>query len=468
MLRAKAEASRGSVTITIPSDDAPSTGYPRTTVRDAFSIALVFDAAIHHHAPSALAGRWAAETETLASTPEHSSEVYLGNRSLWEILAIAAIELDRAHVAPPPPALIEDAMRALGTTPRDPGRTAEDDSGTLLVTVLTAPTWQAMFLRQLEFFRVLRGETLGDNLFMPSVPRTSNADVLALATYWADQLAAISDGGGIYRRVRASCWREVLHQVMHRARRGMPHDTFAHNAAVWTALLLIQHEASDAAPMPWAFHVAAPGEPTARDARRNAGPVDTGATLEFPAAQTWDEAAQMQRDAFAKLRGMDRVTGRLIGRVPRTTIADVRQLAAYWSSALSKVGEHNFADVSYRHVIERWKAAVADVDRIPAETDPQAVYGYNIDFWEALMSIAIQVAVTAEAPTRWQLVKEATRQAVAELPKKLAELPNTLKTSMQDLVVGPFAKPLLYVGVGLGGLALAIYLLQRPNRESRS
>jgi len=78
------------------------------------------------------------------------------------------------------------------------------------------------------------------------------------------------------------------------------------------------------------------------------------------------------------------------------------------------------------------------------------------------MTIAIQVAVTAEAPTRWTLVKETAKHAIAELP-------NTLKTAANDLASGVLAKPLLYVGVGLGGLALTILLLRRSAKtETKS
>jgi hypothetical protein len=75
-----------------------------------------------------------------------------------------------------------------------------------------------------------------------------------------------------------------------------------------------------------------------------------------------------------------------------------------------------------------------------------------------LITIAIQVAVTAEAPTRWQLAKEATRQAIADLP-------HTLKTAVQDLVSGALARPLLSIGVGLGSLALGLLLLRGSGRN---
>jgi hypothetical protein len=457
-LRAKAEASRGSVTLT--PNDAPCVTFPQTTARDAFEIALVFDQAVHDHASGSVVARWISDSDLLAGEPEDSTAIYIGNRSFWETLAAVAVELDRVHAALPAPALIDGAMRELERhTPKPQPRNADR---TMLVTVFAEPTWRAMAMRQIEFFRMLRGEQV-DTSFVSAVPSTCNADVVSLADYWTGQLTRIGGSAcDTYRRLVYSCWRDVLHRVTRDARHAPAHHTYAHNGEFWSALVLLtmQSDACDEAPMPWAFHV-----PTSCGHHRNVAAVDTGATLDFPAAKTWDEAAQMQRDAFSRLRGEDRVTGRLIARVPRTTVADVRQLAAYWSNGLAKVGEHSFADISYRHVIDRWKAAVAEVDRIPLNTEATSVYPHNTDFWEAVMTIAIQVAVTAEAPTRWKLVKEATKHAITELP-------NTLKTAVQDFVGGVggvLAKPLIYAGIGVGGLAVLLYLLRRPSHsESRS
>jgi hypothetical protein len=457
MLFANAEASRG--TVTLAANGGSSATFPYTTSRDAFAIALVFDIAVNNHTSGPIVARWIWESELLAGEPADSTDTYVGNRSFWETLAAVAIELDRVRAPLPALSLIDDARRELETA-RPAAQQLCNTAGTTLVTVLSEPSWKTMALRQLEFFRVLRGEADGDSPFVPAVPATCNADVQALADYWTDQLARVGHSASdTYHRLVYSCWREVLHRVMQYAKHAPAHDTYVHNTEFWSALLLLttQSDACDAAPMPWAFHVPDPGHH-----RRNAAVVDTGATLDFPAAKTWDEAAQMQRDSFSKLRGEDHVTGRLIGRVPRTTIADVRQLAAYWSAGLAKVGEHNVADISYRHLVDRWKVAVADVDHISLAADPTAVYAHNTDFWEALITIAIQVAVTAEAPSRWQLAKDATIQAIADLP-------HTLKTAAQDLLTGALARPLLYAGIGLGGIALAVLLLRRSgHRESKS
>ena len=466
-LRAKAEASRGMAGLY--ASTTPGATFPHTTSRDVFAIALVFDAAVNDHASRTLVARWIGESDLLAGEPEGSTETYVGNRSFWETLSAAAIELDRVHAPLPAMSLIDEAVRELEAT-RPIAQQMHHTAETMLVTVLTEPSCQAMAVRQLEFFRMLRGPAVGENPSRPIVPATCNADVLVLADYWTDQLARVgANARDTYHRLVHSCWRDVLHRVMRHAKHAPALDIYVHNAEFWNALLLLttQSDVRDASPEPWALQVPPCGHHHGH--RRNAPAVDIGAPLDVSAAKTADDAARMQRDTFSKLRGEDRVTGRFIARVPRTTVADVRQLAAYWSNALDKVGEHNFADISYKTRVQRWKDAVAEVERISPSTDPASVYEHNADFWEAVLTISIQVAVTARAPTRWTLVKETAAHAIAKLPDTLTELPHTVKTAVNDFAGGVLAKPLLYVGAGLGGLALAILLLRRSvKRETKS
>src|SRR5438477_5724591 len=134
MLRAKAEASRG--TVTVAAHGAPSTEWPHTTSRDAFTIALVFDTAIDEHASGAIVARWIIESDLLAGEPEGSTEPYLGNRSFWEMLAAATIELDRVRAPLPALSVIDDAMRELETARPAAAREPRNASRATLVTVL--------------------------------------------------------------------------------------------------------------------------------------------------------------------------------------------------------------------------------------------------------------------------------------------------------------------------------------------
>jgi hypothetical protein len=225
----------------------------------------------------------------------------------------------------------------------------------------------------------------------------------------------------------------------------------------WKALtLLSQSDSSGMTPTPWAVTVPIV-EPAAGP--RNAAPVDNGVALEFPAAQTWDEAAQMQRAAFAKLRGEDQMVGGLVVRIPRTTNSDVRQLEQFWSRGLTKAGR-SAADVSARHVLDRWQAAAADVARIPNDANPEAVYAHNPEFWTALMTIAIQIAVTDEAPSRWTLIKQATKAGIDALPQTLSDTFTALADLGKKALSDALVKPLIYVGGGLAGAGV-LYLLFR-------
>jgi hypothetical protein len=582
ILRAKAEATRGLCSV----DIANRSSFPRTTIKDAFAIVIVFDEAVYEKCSTDFIMRWISESDLLIGEPEDSTDFYVGNRSLWDTLAAGAIELDQAQAALPSPKLIDAALRELSIKHCQPTR-SRNGSGSPIVTVFTEPTWKAMAIRQLDFFRALRGEVRGPKS-VTSVPATRNADVALLADYWTGQIERHGeDARDTFHRLLYSAWREVVHNVKH-AESLPPADTYERNFEFWSALLLLatQSDACNAAPSPWSFDVPAmvdrgpmhnqivgedevmlefpttatweeqaklqrdafsklrgedlvtgrliahvprttvddvrqiaefwvgalaragslaKGSPLYRHAvdrwksalaqldalpsvlnrrasyphnadfwealmtiaveamasapARNASAVETDGTLEFPSTATWDEQAKLQRDAFSKLRGEDIVTGRLISRVPRTTVADVRQLAAYWASGLAKVGAHGLGDVSYRHVLDRWKAALAQVDRTPRDLDPTSVYPNNLDFWEAVMTIAIQIAVTAEAPTRWQLVKEASKTA-------LHNLPDTLKSAAQSFVGNVLKKPLIYAGIGVGGLLLLTVLMRSSKPAS--
>ena len=476
-LRAKAEATRGIVTVAHAA--APGAMFPHTSAKDAFAISVLFDGAVAAHLPETTVELWNQEADLVDREVESCGGPYVGNRSFWQMLAAVALELDRAGAPLPESTQIDDAMKQLATSapPANPALRNATVNGSGLMTQFTAPTWRSMALRQLELFFRLRGDEIVVGSSQPMrVPATRNGDVLALVDYWTDQLARVGEHATqTHNRLVFSSWREVMGQVERFAKRFPPHEPYPCNPEFWQALILvaIESDACNAPASPWVFQLVAAGT-----APRNATAVatDTGVTLEFPAAPTWDDAARMQRDAFAQLRGEDVVTGRLITRVPRTTVADVRQLAAYWQRTLSKVvmgrtgditqslDDTHWADISSVHVMERWRAAVADVDHVPLTVAPDTVYARNVDFWEALMTFAIQVAVTDEAPTRWQLATKATAKAVHELPTTLKNAASGAASAVLgmagDVVAAVLKKPLLYAGVGLSGLALI--LLLRP------
>lgn len=453
-LRKHAEAHRGSVTVPPSARDA--TGWPRTTGLDILVISSVFDAAVRAYAPQDLMQRWLCEADLLASeTDETVSSTYAGNRSYWATLAIVAMQLDQRDAALPHPEVWADAMRELGIehdTVRLDGRSP---GGVTTLEFPSVASWDQLVDVQLHYFGALRGEDVGNGPLLARIPRTTHSDVLQLATYWTAQIARIRHDAVCYRHVCAR-WGAALAHVERLAKGAALDTVYARNDEFWPALLslAIHVGASAEAPRPWTFYLLV-GD-LLDPHRRNGAPIERGNTIEFPSAATWDEAAQMQRTYFIKLRGEDVVTGGLISHVPRTTNSDVMQLATYWSNHLARVGEHHAADISYRHVVDRWKTAVADVGRLARKADPTTTYPRNTEFWTALMTIAIQVAVTDETPSRWTLVKEAVVYSVTGLPDTLSDAVAHAVDVGGKSVLRAFAKPLLIAGGGLLGLVLLL------------
>jgi hypothetical protein len=459
-LKDHAEAQRGKTTVQL--NEQVKLSWPCTTGRDVAAIGAVFDNPVRIHAPTSLVERWSAEIDLLTSEPvETRTNTYVGNRSFWMSLVAMAIELDQLHAPLPEPVAWDAAIHELAA--KRIGIRLE--GGRKLVTVFDEPTWEDMGERQLQFFRHLRGDEPGGTSYLDAAPQTLNGDVVAVSTYWTAQLDRIGgDAIDTYHRLLHSCWRDVTKDIVAFARSAPPDEIYPLNAMFWKAVMLLsQSEPSGVIPAPWAVTVPAPAAEH-RETARNAAPVDKGVALEFPAAKTWDEAARMQRDAFSQLRGEDPVAGGLVVHIPRTTISDVRQLAGFWSRGL-QAAEKSVADVSASHVLARWQAAAAEVARIPSDANPETVYAHNTEFWTALMTIAIQIAVTDEAPSRWTLIKQATKVGIDALPQTISDtfaaIADLGKKALSDALV----KPLIYVGGGIAGAAV-LYLLFRTSKGS--
>jgi hypothetical protein len=307
----------------------------------------------------------------------------------------------------------------------------------------------------------LRGEDVVTGRLISHVPRTTIDDVRQLAIYWSGVLFRVGHHiADISSRHVIDRWNAATSDVARIAQDADPRSVYEHNTDFWEAVITL------------AVQIAS-STPSQDTSPRNAAPVDTGATIVFPSVEA-DDAAKMQRDEMSRQRGEDVVTDRLISRVPRTTVSDVRQLAKFWSDALLHAGGSNtvvqnesihFADISHRQQLDRWRKALAQVAAIPKDADPNSVYEHNTDFWEAVWTIAIVIAATAAAPTRWELIKQATWKAAKNLPDTLKSAADSLWGGIWSSIL---AKPLITLGVGVGGVGLLYLLLRRPSSSPSS
>jgi hypothetical protein len=323
---------------------------------------------------------------------------------------------------------------------------------------------------QLALYRVIRGEHVAGGV-LPIAPNTTNADIAGLASFWAMQLGSLPDSVSQRTAVLVSLWWDALLPALELGLAGAPRDVCLGNDAFWAALIgLCRHtELGDVA-------LAAP---SVRNADASAVTSDDEISLDAPKGTAPDDLARIHRDRFAAARGVDDVNQPVITRVPRTQIRDVRRLAKCWTHVPDGIGMRSFSDRSYLRALDSWSSAVADVERIPATADPNEVYPHNAAFWQALYRIAIQIAVTAEAPTRWDIVKDvaadgahavgaaadATVHAVGGVLHTLAQLPHLVPDAIDHAIDDAerrlLGRPLLYAGLGVGGVLLTIYLVSR-------
>ena len=256
-------------------------------------------------------------------------------------------------------------------------------------------------------------------------PRTCGADVLAIASIIDAVLRTAPQASGAYgvERTWRRCERELQGTAL-----GEPGREYRHNREFWSALAsAIAYLASVDAEVPdsmWRAllaEVSAPPPP-----HRNTAVVDERLHL---AAFTYDELWQAQKAALAKLRGADvrdpgpHVTGARM-TVPRTTNADVLQLATDWNLAISKVenkrwqmgphGRDTLHQAGLPGEILRWRRALADVDTYAKSGDPAATYPQNEAFWRATASVSITVAVIDDAPSPFEMLLDTTIQRAPE------------------------------------------------------
>jgi hypothetical protein len=192
--------------------------------------------------------------------------------------------------------------------------------------------------------------------------------------------------------------------------------------------------------------------------------------------KTYDDLWRAQRDFLAQKRGFDQPDpppsmGLRGLRIPRTTNADVLQLAAYWGNELAKAKQV----MGYQAAVEKWRAVMVDVDRYAKAGKPDDVYPKNNELWHVLSDVSIQIAIGDEAPSKWDMAVDSLKYSVTHLPDTLSHA----ASKGVDLVAGAAhaaghvvneAGKGLFGGLGtpllIGGGLLGVYLLTRDRKDA--
>ncbi|HEX7841480.1 MAG TPA: hypothetical protein VF469_28600 [Kofleriaceae bacterium] len=470
-------------------DGAPQ-GWPRTHGWDVLAIAAVVDPVVRtlpmEPGSFGIERRWRyCATDIADLALDRPNEEYPQNRAFWATLAATLAYL--ASIDAPVP---HDLWRALLAEMASPGEWRDLDSDDYLS--LSADSYEELWQAQKAALSQLRGvdvrESSSDTSDLRMIPRTTHRDVLQLANFWTLALIkaerkrpalgpdALDTLGldGVRRR-----WNAVLADVDAHAMSGDPRDVYPRNHEFWSATAAVSVAITVIDTLPLGLHLA-----VARGMaeRRNAG------AHEIREA-TFDKTWTAQRDQLVKARGSDLreplpgADGQAM-QVPRTTNADILQLAAYWRSAWTKLedaGKHgdvlsSASPVSLVDERTRWRAAMADVDKIARAGNPGDIYPKNDEFWRASRSLATTLGVFQQQPTPSQLLIDTPEDAEKSLPERLLELAKELPGQIADAAgavahavndigreagagfFGGLGVPLL---VGAGGLVVLWLLLRR-------
>jgi hypothetical protein len=313
----------------------------------------------------------------------------------------------------------------------------------------------------------------GQYTSVPEWPRTTGADALAITSLIDSVFAALPLRPGGYGITRL--WQTAVIEL-EGAVFPDPGAEYVHNRSFWSTLLAVAaylDTVSASLPLQEALDATlatlwAPVE------YRNASGPTAKTIIESTAEKMWAS----QRDEMAKARGFDLQEGteRRPGstmRIPRTTNADIVRLAEYWAKQLAAFvpkallgGKSNTMGLEGQ--LKRWSALMEDVDKIARKAKADDIYPKNWEFWHESIGLATNLAIWEEAPSSFELIADSTKQALHDLPGRIADAAGAVAQAVGHVaqeagagLLSGLGKPLL---IG-GGVLLAAILILRTNHS---
>jgi hypothetical protein len=280
-------------------------------------------------------------------------------------------------------------------------------------------------------------------------PRTTGADALRIAAFLDPHLRRLGQHGncaGIESR-----WRTCVADL-ERWALPSPGGEYVDNRRFWSCVLAVCVQLSSSlAPLPsqasWDALISEIG-----DAPRNGIPKEVPFGP-FAGIDNYADLFLAQYTHLKSVRGSDPASSPgLLAIIPRTTNADVKQLAAFWSAQLRSV-QHI---VGHDGVAGRWATTAAEVEGLTKSATPTATYPKNETFWRALSTVRTQVHVADGAPSKGARILESLGYGVSRLPETLENTAKAIASGTGGLLRGLFSglgTPLL-IGGGLVGAYL--------------
>ncbi|MEP6990415.1 MAG: hypothetical protein ABJA80_05740 [bacterium] len=218
-------------------DAACGERYPRTTNVDVMMMAAIFDPFVRTYGSDGLELRWRELRDELArALLADPHDTYARNALFWSTLESAIVYFDERAIEPPATALWDGLVVQLRTSPERRNAGPQGDGP---FEHFEAKTFDDLYLAQYQYLRDLRGADTsppeaGTMGFPKPIPRSTNADVLALTKYWTAQLASVPKVFG-HEAVEKK-WKETADTVAATATKADPNAVYPHNNAFWRVL----------------------------------------------------------------------------------------------------------------------------------------------------------------------------------------------------------------------------------------
>ncbi len=245
-------------------------------------------------------------------------------------------------------------------------------------------------------------------------PRTTGADVIAIAAL-VDSAVRANGTLGILRR-----WRATLADLQ-RAALPAPRDTYPQNRSFWASIESVAVFLDDVA--------VAPPAPAIWDALvdqlgtvvelRNVGPSEDGPLAHFDGIKTYDDLLDCAEEVprrEARLRHARAATG-FGGATTRSRARPTRTCSSSRRTG-PPTHEHEARDGLRRHrrdVARRARRRRQDREARQARRGLRKEQRVLASSWK----VAVQVAVSDEAPTKWDMVVSSVKDSVTHLPENL-------------------------------------------------
>lgn len=345
---------------------------------------------------------------------------------------------------------------------------------------MTTPAWNEIYFQLWTQAAQSRGtitemdDLLGTGRYttVPEWPRTTNADVIAIASVVDAVFGSLPLRPGGYGIARL--WQTAVIELDADAF-AHPNAEYVHNRSLWSTLLAVAAylDIMDARPpVPEALEALIAVLWTPIEYRNASGPTMKTIT-ESNAEKMWAK----QREEMMNARGFDLRDGTAAApgstmKIPRTTNADITKLADYWAKQLAAfvpkavLGGKNTMGLEGQ--LKRWSAVMDDVDKLARKGKSDEVYLKNWEFWHESIGLATNLAVWEEAPSAFDLALDSTKQALHDLPGRIADAAGAVAQAVGHVaheagagLLSGLGKPIL---IG-GGVLIAAVLLLRSGRS---